>query len=380
MDCTSILDELARVNYPSGNFVHDVIPPVIIDGKNTSFFIKAEQSTKNDNHIHLEMKLLDRNDHVMKNGKFFVELSQDDKIIHRDLFYTDSGTLVLDFDQNNSTKEITVDAEQANMGYFFSSNDHIAIKSPTLDGAYQIKVMVMGACDKMVFFLPQEAVPVFLGSFLVSNGHVNGVIVLNDDNQGIFGPPIIEIPKLLSPLQQFKSGVPIDEISCKEDLVLITKTSNENPACVKQETMQKLIERGWGSKPETIPNSKTLTAPLDKKYTVQVNGNVFEIRYLIIGSQLQEIIADPNSKSIVINVENSEKGQMSIEIPRKLIDARIGLDGKSGDDVDFFVLVDGSEVDFEETSSIVARTLTIPLENGSSQIEIIGTVGYPYSQ
>ncbi|QLH08757.1 hypothetical protein [Candidatus Nitrosotenuis sp. DW1] len=194
----------------------------------------------------------------------------------------------------------------------------------------------------------------------------------------IFPPQYKE--KILSPLKQFRSGVSVDEISCKEDLILITKTSNENPACVKQETMQKLIERGWGSKLEIIPDSKTLTAPLDKKYTVQVNDDTFEIRYSIIGSQLQEIIADYNTRSVVVNVEGLDEGHMVIEIPRKLIDARNGPDGKSGFDVDFFVLVDGSEVDFEETSSIVARTLTIPLKNGSSQIEIIGTVGYPYSQ
>ena len=235
MECTSILDEWARVNYPSGNFVHDVIPPVIIDGKNTSFFIKAEQSTKNDNHIQLEMKLLDRNDHVMKNSKFFVELSQDDKIIHRDLFYTDSGTLVLDFDQNNSTKEITVDAEQANMGYFFSSNDHIAIKSPTLDGAYQIKVMAMGACDKMVFFFPQEAVPVFRGSFLVSDGYVTSVTVLKDSNP----------EKIASPLKQIKSGIKYHNVQCNEGLELVYKKGDNTSACVALETKIELTVRGW---------------------------------------------------------------------------------------------------------------------------------------
>lgn len=48
-----------------------------------------------------------------------------------------------------------------------------------------------------------------------------------------------------SPLQQFKSGLPIDMIQCDEKLQLILKTKNSNPACVKSETMQKLIERGW---------------------------------------------------------------------------------------------------------------------------------------
>jgi predicted secreted protein with PEFG-CTERM motif len=36
-------------------------------------------------------------------------------------------------------------------------------------------------------------------------------------------------------------------------------------------------------------------------------------------------------------------------------------------------LTDGSEVDFEEATTASERTLTIPFEDGTSQIEIIGT-------
>lgn len=48
-----------------------------------------------------------------------------------------------------------------------------------------------------------------------------------------------------SPLKQFESGIPIDEIQCGEGLVLITKSSDGLPACVTLETKQKLVERGW---------------------------------------------------------------------------------------------------------------------------------------
>lgn len=46
---------------------------------------------------------------------------------------------------------------------------------------------------------------------------------------------------ILPPLKQVKLG---QEPSCRENLVLITKY-NGDPACVKQETREKLIERGW---------------------------------------------------------------------------------------------------------------------------------------
>jgi hypothetical protein len=46
---------------------------------------------------------------------------------------------------------------------------------------------------------------------------------------------------ILPPLKQVKLGI---EISCKPQLVLITKYDG-SPACVKPETREKLIERGW---------------------------------------------------------------------------------------------------------------------------------------
>ncbi len=47
-----------------------------------------------------------------------------------------------------------------------------------------------------------------------------------------------------SPLKQIKSGIAINEIQCKESLILVTKHDG-SPACVKPETIQKLIERNW---------------------------------------------------------------------------------------------------------------------------------------
>jgi len=49
----------------------------------------------------------------------------------------------------------------------------------------------------------------------------------------------------LSPLQQFKSGISIEEIKCKEGLQLVMKKTNGNPACLRSETVATLIERGW---------------------------------------------------------------------------------------------------------------------------------------
>ena len=48
----------------------------------------------------------------------------------------------------------------------------------------------------------------------------------------------------IPPLKQFKSGISIHEIQCKETLLLIKKHDG-SPACVKLESVTKLIERDW---------------------------------------------------------------------------------------------------------------------------------------
>ena len=48
----------------------------------------------------------------------------------------------------------------------------------------------------------------------------------------------------LSPLKQIKEGVEPENIQCKESLNLIF-TSSGNPACVKETSIQKLVNRGW---------------------------------------------------------------------------------------------------------------------------------------
>ncbi len=48
-----------------------------------------------------------------------------------------------------------------------------------------------------------------------------------------------------SPKHQIANGVLPQDVICKEHLELIFKSSNNSPACVKPETKEKLIERGW---------------------------------------------------------------------------------------------------------------------------------------
>ncbi|MDE1766845.1 MAG: hypothetical protein KGI27_11330 [Thaumarchaeota archaeon] len=58
--------------------------------------------------------------------------------------------------------------------------------------------------------------------------------------------------QLYSPLKQFKSGIESKDVKCNSGYVLVVKAEDGSPACVKPETAQKLIERGWAREIVTV--------------------------------------------------------------------------------------------------------------------------------
>src|SRR6267143_2986858 len=66
------------------------------------------------------------------------------------------------------------------------------------------------------------------------------------------------IPGLESPLEQFRSGIKIQDIRCQPVFTLIMKSDDNSPACVRSSTAQKLVERGWG----TIPSKQEPAEPI----------------------------------------------------------------------------------------------------------------------
>ncbi|MDH3856063.1 MAG: hypothetical protein OES27_08080, partial [Nitrosopumilus sp.] len=51
---------------------------------------------------------------------------------------------------------------------------------------------------------------------------------------------------ILPPRHQLQWLADPSELTCKEGLNMIFKSTTKEPVCVKPETATKLIERGWG--------------------------------------------------------------------------------------------------------------------------------------
>ena len=125
-----------------------------------------------------------------------------------------------------------------------------------------------------------------------------------------------------------------------------------------------------GSSTVTPPTPVDNTGITDT--TVSVQGSSDLVGYEITGGKLLSVMPDVDANSLIISVDASEDGSLTLTIPRSVLDATIN----DGDD-EFFVLVDGEEVDFDETTSSTSRTLTIPFQAGAEEIEIIGTFVVP---
>lgn len=78
------------------------------------------------------------------------------------------------------------------------------------------------------------------------------IILVHPNNQTISEYPVhccaesVMTTKLMnSPLKQFESGITANNVSCNNGLQLIIKADDGYPVCVKSDTANVLIERGW---------------------------------------------------------------------------------------------------------------------------------------
>ena len=133
----------------------------------------------------------------------------------------------------------------------------------------------------------------------------------------------------------------------------------------ENELEQNIIEDIVTDEPVIIDSIVTAT-------TLTIQESTDLISYEITNGKITNVIPDLDAVSLLIDIEAINDGSITLTIPRLVLDATI-----NDKDDEFFVLVDGEEVDFEEISTLTDRTLTIEFLAGSEQIEIIGTFVIP---
>jgi len=119
-------------------------------------------------------------------------------------------------------------------------------------------------------------------------------------------------------------------------------------------------------------SSSGVAPPKPTGPTISVDRTNFSLSYKITGGSVLNVNPDDDASSLIITIETTSDGELTITLPRALIDAKLG----DADDA-FFVLVDGEEVEFVEVKTATDRTLTIAFPDGAETIEIIGTFVVP---
>lgn len=115
-------------------------------------------------------------------------------------------------------------------------------------------------------------------------------------------------------------------------------------------------------------------AQTSQQYTIKDvhSGQSFQIPYDITGATVSDMSISSQDTSLVISLQSTANGNLTVTLPRSIIDAKDGAN-----DDQFFVLVDGADTDFVENKTPTDRTITVSIPQDTMQVEVIGTQVVP---
>lgn len=252
----------------------EIFPTASVGNKTLGITLRPYSSSSiSGNQIHyIEFRIFDTHtNQTIPRVSFFVNMTNENKPLLNDLFYTSNGTLTLQItpDSTNGRRFVN-DTTEPLLGGWEPSKDNkfVIVNTPFFgDNAtfhISIEIFSLGA-EQGVF---NHANSPKFESFLNLKEQNNSIILMkqfvkiNDHFQQIY-----ELRRNIpTPLKQFNSGIKIKDIVCTTGYVLLVKADNDSPACVTSHTADMLIERGWG----VVANSTIMQAS-NSPQALQVN-------------------------------------------------------------------------------------------------------------
>lgn len=108
--------------------------------------------------------------------------------------------------------------------------------------------------------------------------------------------------------------------------------------------------------------------------TLLIDGEFeHEIEYEISGGSLVSLTGDSETATVTAEINANSQGSLTLMFPREVFDA---LDTNGGD-LDFIVFVDELETFPDDDFGEDVRTVTVEFEEGSEQIDYVGTFLVP---
>ena len=187
------------------------------------------------------------------------------------------------------------------------------------------------------------------------------------------------IPGMPVTLQIFfeKNLIQVSQVKVSQDGKFTDTFTAAGPQWQNEGTVT--INAGYGGQDIelNIEFFKNTSGEFTSNYEVKIPaGGTFDVQYTMKGGIISSMNLNQKNLSLEINISTSSDGNLNINLPRDSIDS---IDN-NGQDIKFIVLMyeANSEIpvqtDFrnEETGDQY-RSIDIPVKNGDTKIEIIGT-------
>ena len=168
-----------------------------------------------------------------------------------DIPYMISNRTISQMDIDCSSVELVLDVKPSDkQGWITLALPRQLIDSKTVGGKDDVFFVLLDSKEIQRSDIASEKLRLLLIPFSDNTSQVSIIGVNYPEQMGenacneTHNPPF---SYLLSPIKQSMIGIPYSEIICMDELVLVQKYEN-SPACVKPESIPKLIERGWTNK------------------------------------------------------------------------------------------------------------------------------------
>ena len=238
----------------------------------------------------------------------------------------------------------------------------------------------------IVLFLMISSTPVFAQENLTSQ-----ILTLNTDKEAYYDGDVItitgKVAKVISGeeiiLQIFfgKNLIGIDQVSVTQDGEFTKTIRTGGPLWQNEGSVVIKITYGKESTEAVFQFFKQTGTDFASIYEVDIpDGGTFDIEYTMKGGVVDSMTVNPHSLSLDIGVLTNSDGALDISIPRNALDS---ID-ENGFDTEFIILIyssnevnpvqtDYNKIEFDDES----RSIYIPIKNGDSKIQIVGTSVIP---
>ena len=187
------------------------------------------------------------------------------------------------------------------------------------------------------------------------------------------------IPGMPVTLQIFfeKNLLQVSQVKVSQEGEFTDTFTAAGPQWQNEGTVMIKADYGGASTELNIEFFKNTSGIFTSNYEVKIPaGGTFDVQYTMKGGIISSMEVNQKNLSLMIFISTSSDGNLNINLPRNSIDS---IDN-NGKDVDFIVLMyeENTEIpiqtDFRKTETDDQfRSIDIPIKNGDTKVEIVGT-------